>query len=419
MPVVGKSQAKSTSRRPERERTIARFSALALLGLALTGCRSHDFPQYPANYREYAYVTNGGSGTVTIIDVVNVRVDREIAVGQNPVAVAVSPTRNEVYVVNSGAAGAQTGGQTGGQGSVSVINAENNTVAATIVVQRQPVSIEIDPNGDLAYVANSGSNNVSVIDLKARRQVAVISAGQGPDDVRLSPDGKTLAVANRLGNSVSLIDPATGRQRAVFEGCPGAASAVILPDSSKTFAACSAGHQIMAIALARAEAHPAQHGPAPSVAAQPDRLEALLDVGQAPVQLALKPDGGELFSLNSLSDSISEVIISTDDVSGATMIGDGPVRGLVSADNALLYVANFRSQYVTVYSINDGKRVGSAHVGDGPAALAFSASGQLLLAVDARSNDVAVVRTDSLSLFTLLPAGRAPNAIAVKAFKLR
>jgi hypothetical protein len=38
--------------------------------------------------------------------------------------------------------------------------------------------------------------------------------------------------------------------------------------------------------------------------------------------------------------------------------------------------------------------------------------------VDAGSGDVAVVRTLSHSLFTILPAGRAPNAIAVKAFKL-
>src|SRR6202012_2637248 len=48
--------------------------------LALTACRPHDFPQYDANYREYAYVTNGGSGTVSVYDVVNVRVDREIPV---------------------------------------------------------------------------------------------------------------------------------------------------------------------------------------------------------------------------------------------------------------------------------------------------------------------------------------------------
>jgi len=388
-------------------------AAIALLALALSGCRPHDFPQYPPDYREYAYVTNGGSGTVSVFDVVNVRLDREVAVGQNPVAVAASPTRNEVYVVNSGAAG--------GQGSVSVINAENNAVAGTIFVHRTPVSIEIDPAGELAYVANSGSNTISVLDLKARREVAAIGAGEEPVAVRIAPDGKTLVVANRKAGSVSLIDPANRKVRSVFDGCPGASDAVILPDSSKAFVACSAGHQIMAFALAHAEAHPA--APAQSIAAQPDRLEALLDVGQAPVQLALKPDGGELFVLNSLSNSISEVVTSTDDVGGAYMIGDDPVRGLVSADNALLYVANFHSQYVTVYSIDDSKLLppsqgGSIHVGDGPSALAFSSSGHLLFVVDSSSGDAAVVRTATRSLFTLLPAGRDPNAIAVKSFKL-
>jgi YVTN family beta-propeller protein len=349
---------------------------------------------------------------VSVFDVVNVRLDREIAVGENPFAVAVSPTRSEVYVVNAGTAGRD--------GSISVINAENNTVAGTIALHRHPVSIEIDPKGDLAYVADSGSNTISVVDLKARREIAAIGAGEEPVATRISPDGKTLVVANRRAGSVSLIDPAARQVREVFEGCPGASDAVILPDSSKAFVACSGGHQIMAIALARGTAHPA-NDPAlksESLSTQPDRLEALLDVGQAPLQLALKPDGGELFTLNSLSNSVSEVVTTTDDVGGDYMIGDDPVRGLVSADNSLLYVANLKSQYVTVYSIEDGKRIGSVEVGDGPAALAFSGSGLLLFVVDTRSGDVAVVRTASRSLFTLLPAGRAPNAIAVKAFRL-
>ena len=76
-------------------------------------------------------MTNGGSDTVTVLDVVNVRVDRELPVGHNPVAVAASPTRNEIYVVNSGASGAN--------GSISVIDAEHNAVVATIPVRRQPV----------------------------------------------------------------------------------------------------------------------------------------------------------------------------------------------------------------------------------------------------------------------------------------
>lgn len=385
-----------------KDKTPAGIIALTLLTLALAGCRKNDFPQYPPEYREYAYVTNGESGTVTVIDVVNVRIDREVAVGQYPVAVAASAVRNEVYVVNSG-------GGPGAQGSLSVINAENNTVAATIGLHRQPVSIDLDPEGDLAYVANGGSNSISVVDLKARREVATIGTGEEPAEARVSPDGKTLVVPNRAGNSVSLVDVASRTVRAVFEDCAGASDAVVLPDSSKAFVACSGGHQLMAILLAHSQAHPDQ----------PDRLEAMLDVGRAPLHLALKPDGGELFVSNALSDNISEVITSTDDVGGAYMIGDDPVRGLVSRNNSLLYVSNLHSEEVTVYAIDDGKRLSpSIHVGEGPSALEFSAAGHLLFVVDTRSADVAVVRTSSRTLFTVLPTGRGPNAIAVKAFRL-
>ena len=318
----------------------------------------------------------------------------------HPVAVAASPTRNEIYVVNAGAAGAN--------GSISVIDAEHNTVVATIGVHRQPLSIDLDADGARAYVANSGSNSISVIDLKARREIAQFGAGEGPVAARLAADGKTLVVANQAGNSVTVMDPADGHVRAVFGDCPGAAGPVILPDSSKAFVPCSAGHQVMVIALANSKARPNQ----------PDALEALMDVGRGPSDLALKPDGGEIFVSNSLSDSVSEIYNTTDEVADTYMIGADPVFGLVSRDNATLYVANQRSQEVTVYSIDDGKRVGSAHVGDGPAAMAFSDVGHLLFVVDRRSGDVAVVRTATQSLFTLLPAGRDPNSIVDKAFKV-
>jgi len=392
--------------------------ALSLGAVALMGCRTQDFPTYPANYREYAYVTNGGSGTVTVLDVVNVRVDRELQVGQNPVAVAASPTLNEVYVVNQGTTN-QGGG--GGQGSLSVIDSEKNQVVATIPLHRQPVSVEIDQTGKLAYVANAGSNSISVLDLKNRREAAQVGVGEGPAAAKLSPDGKTLVVANSRGNSVTVMDAAAMYVRGVFEGCPGASDVVILPDSSKAFVSCSGGHQVMAVALARAS-QPA--GPQQAaLAAQPDKLESLMDVGRGPVELALKPDGGEVFVVNRQSDSISEVITGTDDVQGASMMGDAPVNGLVSRDNSLLYVSDQMSQNVIVYSIDDGRRVpgtgGVVHVGDGPSAMAFSAAGHLLFVVDGHSGDVAAVRTASTSLFALLPTGRGPNAIVDKAFKVQ
>jgi DNA-binding beta-propeller fold protein YncE len=262
-----------------------------------------------------------------------------------------------------------------------------------------------------------------VLDLANRREIARIGTGKEPVEARLSPDGKSLLVANRGDGSVSVFDAPAGGLRSVFENCPGADDVVMLPDSSKAFVACSTGHQVMSIALARAAANgtPASGTQAvatQAVAAQPDRLVAFMDVGRAPVQLALKPDGGELFVSNSASNTISEVVTNTDDVGGAYLMGDDPIRGLVSGDNTILYEANFQSQYVTIYSIDDGKRLNSIHVGDGPSAMAFSTAGNLLFVVDNRSSDVAVIRTRTTpqAFFTLLPTGRGPNAIAVKSF---
>jgi YVTN family beta-propeller protein len=381
---------------------------LAGIGVLLaTGCRPHDFPDYPANYREYAYVTNGGSNTVTVLDLVNLRQDRVVAIGANPSGVAVNPRRNEVYVVNTGS------------GTVSVIDTEKNAVAATIPVHRQPYFIDVDADGRRAYVANAGSNNVSVIDLDTRREVGAIGTGEAPGVARISPDGNSLVVTNRAGGSITVIDPRTFKVRAVFPGCASATDVVILPDSSKAFATCSAAHQVMVIGLARRDpADPAETH---------DRLLDRLDVGQTPVDLAMKPDGGEIFVSNFDSDTISEIATGTNEVGGAYVIGAHPARGIVSADNSTLWVSNFNADTIGVYSIDDGKLINTVHVGNGPDALAFSTAGHLLLAVDATSGDVSVIRTLSRSprgtrnigtLFTMLPAGRHPNAIAVKAFRL-
>jgi YVTN family beta-propeller protein len=383
------------------------LSAFLLL-VSLSGCRRHDFPQYPADYREYAYVTNGGSNTVTVLDLVNLRQDRVLRVGDNPTGIAANPTRNEVYAVNTNS------------NSVSVINAEKNAVVATIPVHSKPYFIDIDAKGERGYVANSGSNNVSVIDLAARREIAAIGVGEGPGVARISPDGNSLVISNRVSGSVSVADPLSFKVRSVFSGCPAATYAVILPDSSKAFIACSGGHQVMVIGLARPDS--------PIVSEHTDRMLTLLDVGQTPVHLALKPDGGEIFVSNFGSDTISEIATQANEVGGAYLVGAHPASAIVSADNSTLWISKFNTGSIEVYSIDDGKTINTVHVGDGPDALAFSAEGHLLLVADARSNDISVVRVMSRTpgginhvgtLFTMLPAGKQPNAIVVKAFRVR
>jgi YVTN family beta-propeller protein len=359
-------------------------------------------------------VSNGGSNTVTVLDLVNLRQDRTVAVGRNPSSLAANPVRNEIYVVNTQS------------GTISVIDAENNRLAATIAVHRLPSHIAVDPTGHRAYVVNSGSNTVSVLDLDRRREMAVAGTGEQPGVARVSPDGRSLLVTNRGGNSVSIFEIAPygagsaqsqPRLRAAFPDCPGASDAVILPDSSKAFIACSGGHQVMAVSLAAA---PGSWAAKQNPALLTDHMLTLLDVGKSPVQLAMKPDGGEIFVSNQGSDSISEISTWTNEVGGTYLIGSNPAYGIVSRDNSVLWVANAGADSIALYSIDDGRPVPiGIHTGSGPDVLAFSDDEHLLLAADAHSGDVAVVRTrgEGPALFTILPAGISPNAIAIKAIQ--
>ena len=403
---------------PTVRRSIVAATALLLLA-ASAGCRRSYFPDVPAGYHEFAYVTNGTANTVTVLDLVYLRRDRTLSVGLNPTGITANPNttdktnphRNEVYVVNSQS------------GSVSVIDAETNRVVATIPVHRLPYFISVDASGHRAYVANSGSNNVSILDLDRRREIAVIGTGEAPGLARISPDMRSLVVTNRASGSVSIFNvipypapPQAPHLRSVYSGCPGATDAVILPDSSKAFIACSTGHQVMAISLAADPGKwPGKNNPSLTT----DHFLTFLEVGKTPVNLALKPDGGEIFVSNFDSDSISEIATTTNEVGGTYPIGNHPVHGLVSADNSTLWVANFGADSIARYSIDDGKMLGVVRTGSAPDDLIFSADEHLLLAADTHSGDVAVIRTKGNpdpALFTILPGGGSPNAIAIKSF---
>lgn len=389
----------------------AAAALLASASAVLAGCGHRGFPEYPANYHEFAYVTGGGSNTVTVLDLVYLRRDRVLQVGRNPTGLAVNPVKNEVYAVNSGS------------NSVTVIDATTNNVVSTIGVHQKPYFIAVAPDGKRAYVPNSGSNTVSVIDLDARRQIAVAATGEGPGVARVAPDNRTLVVTNQHAGSVSVYSinesgpPLTLRN--AFAGCAGATDVAILPDSSKALVACSGANQVMAIWLAAA---PDSWRGKQDASLQRDQMLTMLDVGKTPTHLALKPDGGEVFSTNFDSDSISEISTWTNEVLGTYVIGSKPSRAIVSRDDSTMCVTNFGADSVSLYSIDDGRLVGSVRTGSRPDAIAFSADEHLLLVADAGSSDVAVIRMQSQagpSLVTMLPAGDRPNDMVVKSFHTR
>ncbi len=380
--------------------------------LALAGCHRGAFPDYPDTYREFAYVSDGSSDSVAVLDLVSLHPDRPVTVGHNPTGMAANPVRPEVYVVNTGS------------DSISVIDTRTNTVAATIGVHRTPYFLAVSPDGARAYVPNSASNTVSVLDLTTRRQIAEVAAGESPGIARVSADNHTLVVSNRAAGSVSIYSIGRAADhplqfRSTFNGCPGATDVVLQTDSAgggKAFIACSAGHQVMVVSLAAAAN---SWRATQDSSLTHDALLTLLDVGKTPTSLALKPDGGEVFATNFDSGSVSEISTWTNEVSGTFNVGSKPTRAIPSRDDASLWISNFGADSAVLYSIADGRLVTGIHTGSSPDAMAFSADEHLLLVTNSGSGDVSVIRgsnrTGQPSLFTLFPAGRHPNDIVVKA----
>jgi YVTN family beta-propeller protein len=196
---------------------------------------------------DVAYVTDGGgfvgysvsvidTATHTVVDTnpATPAVD-PIVVGGWPQRVAFSPDGSFAYVTNQGS------------GTVSVIDTATHTVIdadpATPVVDSYlvggaPYGVAFSPDGGFAYVTNANGNTVSVIDTAthtvidadpATPGVDAISVGGGPREVAFSPDGSLAYVTNFASDTVSVIDTAT---RTVIDADPATPAVDAIPVGS-------------------------------------------------------------------------------------------------------------------------------------------------------------------------------------------
>jgi YVTN family beta-propeller protein len=90
--------------------------------------------------------------TITITVLVHSTASDTIPVGQAPAGVALASDGRHAYITNNGS------------GSVSVIDTASKTVTATIPVGQNPEGVALAPDGRHAYITNNGSDSVSVID---------------------------------------------------------------------------------------------------------------------------------------------------------------------------------------------------------------------------------------------------------------
>jgi len=143
---------------------------------------------------------NQTADTISLVEVSSGRTAREIACGAHPSALA---SHGDTLLVSCSYAGTLERFQWRG-GSLEPV--------AKIALGFEPLGVAISPDGNLAYVALTSAAEVAVVDLQRNQLVEKISVGRWPRYVALSPDGARLAVNCNGDRSIAVVDTKTRKQ---------------------------------------------------------------------------------------------------------------------------------------------------------------------------------------------------------------
>jgi YVTN family beta-propeller protein len=287
------------------------------------------------------YVTNSGGGTVTVVDAGTGATVAAIAVGDEPVDVAISPDGTRAYVVNKGS------------NSVSVIDTATQRVIANAAVGREPDGIAISPNGASAYVSNFGDESVSLISTATESvPIGPIHVGKEPEGVAISTDGSKAFVARHSGG-VAVLSTASNQLVGTVADSLGPSRIALSPSGGRGFVTNAETASVTAF----------DPGSATTVGA-PIPLEA------KPSGIAIAPSGGTAYVASAAAGSVMQLDASADAPFGPIFGFPGATGVAIAPDGLHGFVTDGGGSGLTVLDTLAGAAVGSVGIGPKPTGVA-------------------------------------------------
>nr|WP_232316284.1 PKD domain-containing protein [Methanosarcina vacuolata] len=292
--------------------------------------------QNTSSTAKYAYITNSGSTTVSVIDITTNKVTSTINVGQYPYGVAVNPDGTKVYVSKEKS------------GTISVIDTAKNKVTATVRVGKNPWGVAVNPTGTKVYVANEGSKTVSVIDTASNKVTATVYVGNYPCGIAVNPAGTKVYVANSLDNTVSVIDTSTNKAIATIKVGNLPTGVAVNPAGTRVYVTNE--YDVSVIDTSK------------------NKVAARVKVGKYPWGVAVNPAGTKVYVTNYGDGTFSVINTATNKVTATVTVGSYPLGIAFSPDGTKAYVAKETSGAVSVINTATNKVTATVRVGKDPAA---------------------------------------------------
>jgi len=294
----------------------------------------------PAGAAPFVYVANYGDaiGTVSVIDAANQTVVDTVEVGTNPLGVAVSPDGSRVYVTNQKTLG-----------TLTIIDAGTNAVATPVPVGAGPSGVAVKLPGTKVYVANRDDKTVSVFDVGSGVVTgSPIAVGNNPLGVAVNPAGTPAYVVNKGSDSVTVIDTNLDTVITTVDVGNDPTHVAVSPNGSRVLVTNGSNSSVSVID------------------AGTNTVIDTIAVGNTPEGIAFDPDGTHAYVANNGPNTVSVIDTLTGTVSGPIVVGVNPFDLTVDPTGSRLYVTNRGGASVSVIDLVSGAVATTVDVGLGP-----------------------------------------------------
>jgi YVTN family beta-propeller protein len=284
-----------------------------------------------------AIVTNFDDGTASPVDLLSGVVGDPVSVGRGAWGVAIHPGGDEIWVTARA------------DNRITVLDAADWSVRATIDAGNLPLGIVFDPTGARAYVASFGNDRVLVMDAATHQVLSQIAVGNGPSGLALDPTGTRLYVSNYGGASISVIDIAA------------------------------------------------------------ERVVATVKTKKRPLELALDAPRGRLYVTNFGANRVSVIGTISNSVLTSIRVGKKPF-GVAVTGAGRAFVTNGVSDSVSVIDGEACRVVDEIPVGEGPLGIGLDLTGSRALIANGNDATLSILDTASGDTLATLPVGETPVA---------
>lgn len=348
-------------------------------------------------FRGHALIATAGEESVTVVDLAEFQVTKQVPVGESPQAIVAGGPAGSSYVL------------TPRTGSIHVLDRHFNRVKSRKIASELS-GFRLMPGGKRLMAIAGHSRESIEADATSLNVTRRWKLSAEPVTLDVSSDG-AVAISTGQHGVIELIDGRTGQQKR--RQMPGKLGEVRFRADGKLLLAANCREQML-------------------TGLDVPGLETVVDLPLAmqPQNLCFNSNGGQLFVTGTGMDGVAIAFPYVPlEVEQTVLAGRDPGAMACSSNPAYLFVASASGSDICILDIDTRKMIGLVEVGQQPSFIAVTPDSQYALVLNENSGDMAVIRIAPIqantgnpakmrekagaSLFTMLPVGSRPVQAAI------